>query len=249
MIYDPAGYGQAVRGRYDTLYPEDALATAAACERLACLAQEARSPSFLEFGIGTGRLALGVQSRGVRVAGIDGSSDMIDQLRSKPGGVSIEVALGDYRTERVDGEFGVVALVFNGIFDPRGVDAQLDIFRNAHQHLEPGGYFVVESWVMTERQKSGEWEILPRFVGQHHVELQMARYDLKHNSIERTLVHLRDGSTDFVAVRDTYASPQELDLMAHITGFTRASRHSGWQSEPFSILSSSHVTVYRKIDG
>lgn len=246
MTYNPGGYGQAVKGLYDALYPEGNLETAAACKLIAGLAAKTDSLKFLEFGIGTGRLALGIRALGVRVAGIDGSADMLEELRSKCGGEPIPVFQGDYRTTRAEGEFGVVALVFNGIFDPRGVDAQLDIFRNAHDHLVPGGYFVVESWVMNERQKSGEWEVMPRFVGQDHVELQMSRYNLQDNSIERTLVHLRGNETDFVAVRDTYASPQELDLMARATGFERVSRHAGWQSELFTIASANHVTVYQK---
>jgi len=246
MSYDPAEYGQAVKGQYDDLYPEYGLATAATCEMLARLAGESGTPRFLEFGIGTGRLALGVQAQGIHVAGIDGSPEMLKQLRAKPAGKHVDVVCGDYRTARVNAKCGVVALVFNGIFDPRGTEAQLDIFKNALDHLVPGGYFVVESWVMNERQKSGEWEILPRFVGNQHVELQMARYDLDTNSIERTLVHLREGTTNFVAVRDTYAAPQELDLMAHVTGFSRVSRHAGWKSEPFNIASANHVTVYRK---
>jgi hypothetical protein len=42
----------------------------------------------------------------------------------------------------------VVALLFNGIFDPRGPEVQLDIFRNAACHLDPGGCFVVEGFVL-----------------------------------------------------------------------------------------------------
>ena len=41
-------------------------------------------------------------------------------------------------------EFGVVVLAFNGIMDPRGLRAQLDIFANAARHLALGGYFIVE---------------------------------------------------------------------------------------------------------
>jgi len=39
----------------------------------------------LEFAIGTGRIALPLAERGVRVAGIDNSDAMLDRLREKPG--------------------------------------------------------------------------------------------------------------------------------------------------------------------
>jgi SAM-dependent methyltransferase len=48
---------------------------------LADLAGEGRA---LEFGVGTGRIALPLSQRGVRVHGIDLSPAMVAQLRAKP---------------------------------------------------------------------------------------------------------------------------------------------------------------------
>lgn len=244
--YDPAQYGRAVKNGYDTLYPGDDLSSRSAAALIAELTDEREPRAFVEFGIGTGRLALGVQGNGLAVAGIDGSEEMISRLRAKPGGDRPAIVIGDYRDARVPGRFSTAAIVFNGIFDPRGPGAQLDIFRNAAAHLVPGGYFVVESWVMNDAQRSGEWTVMPRFVGTEHVELQLSRYDIETNRIERTLLHLRQGATDFITVADTYASPWELDLMATVTGFNRVARYAGWQREPFTIASSTHVTIYRK---
>ncbi len=50
------------------------------------LAELAGSGRALEFGIGTGRIALPLARRGVPVAGIELSSDMVEQLRAKDGG-------------------------------------------------------------------------------------------------------------------------------------------------------------------
>src|SRR4051812_34115463 len=200
--YDPGRYGKAV-GDYDDLYPGIDAETEAAVDLLAGLACARPQRSVLELGIGTGRLALGLHRRGLRVAGIDGSKSMVAKLREKPGGDAIEITFGDYRDTVTEGAFAVVVLAFNGIFDPRGRDAQLDIFRNAARHLRPGGCFVVESWVMSDAQRSGDWSVIPRFVGERHVEFQLARYDIDRNTIERTLVHLREGEgLDFVTVTD-----------------------------------------------
>lgn len=245
--YDAGKYGRSVGDSYDSLYPGTAADTEAAVSLLVRLAKEGVEPSLLEFGIGTGRLAIGVQDQGVQVAGIDGAEHMIAQLRSKPGGDKPDVRIGDYRTTKLERIFDVVILVFNGIFDPRGRAAQLDIFRNAAAHLRPGGYFVVESWVMNDQQRSGDWSVVPRYVGESHVEFQLARYDIDTNQIERTLVHLRPGGSDFVAVKDTYASPNELDLMAEVTGFERAARYSRWSLEPYTISSVKYIGVYRKV--
>jgi 16S rRNA A1518/A1519 N6-dimethyltransferase RsmA/KsgA/DIM1 with predicted DNA glycosylase/AP lyase activity len=57
----------------------------------------------LEFGIGTGRVALPLAQRGVRVHGIDVSPAMVERLRGKPRGEAITVTIGDFTTTRVGG--------------------------------------------------------------------------------------------------------------------------------------------------
>jgi SAM-dependent methyltransferase len=243
--YDPSRYGDVLAGRYDVLYPGAPAETRSAVDFIASLAGD-EDAGILEFGIGTGRLALPLRKRQYRVAGIDGSEQMLATLRAKPFGNEVHVVQGDYRDVHLGGRFMVVVLALNGIFDPRGRSAQLDIFRNAARHLASGGYFVIESWVMTEQQRGGDWSVIPRFVGDEHVEFQLARYDIDTNSIERTLVHLRPSGLEFVTVSDTYASPGELDVMAEVTGFERHCRFQTWARDTFTSHSASHVTVYQR---
>jgi predicted TPR repeat methyltransferase len=54
----------------------------------------------LELGIGTGRIALPLSQRGVRVHGVDLSAAMLARLRAKPGASAIGVTLGDFATTR-----------------------------------------------------------------------------------------------------------------------------------------------------
>jgi SAM-dependent methyltransferase len=79
------------------------------------LADLARSGTALELGIGTGRLALPLSRRGVRVHGIDLSPAMIAQLRAQPGADSIGVTIGDFATATVNQTFGLAYLVRNTI--------------------------------------------------------------------------------------------------------------------------------------
>jgi hypothetical protein len=67
---------------------------------------------------------------------------MVARLRAKPGGHDIEVAIGDFATTRVGGEFSVVYVVFNTIFNLLTQDAQVACFQNAAAHLRSGGRFV-----------------------------------------------------------------------------------------------------------
>ncbi|MGH3470207.1 MAG: hypothetical protein ACRDQF_21015 [Thermocrispum sp.] len=79
--FDPAtSFGPGVAGRYDD-HPRGDEA-----ETVDFLAEIARGGPALEFAIGTGRIGLPLSGRGVRVDGIELSSDMVARLREKPGG-------------------------------------------------------------------------------------------------------------------------------------------------------------------
>ncbi len=108
------------------------------------LADVARGGAALELGIGTGRLALPLSERGVRVHGIDVSPPMVERLRAKPGAHAVGVTIGDFATTSVEGSFRLVYLVFNTIMNLVTQDEQVACFRNAAAHLEPGGCFVIE---------------------------------------------------------------------------------------------------------
>src|SRR5439155_13777270 len=87
----------------------------------------------LELAIGTGRIAVPLAERGVRVAGIDLSPDMVAELRKKTD--EIPVAIGDMSTTRVEGTFSLVYIVFNSINNVTSQDGQVAVFANAAAHL------------------------------------------------------------------------------------------------------------------
>jgi SAM-dependent methyltransferase len=244
--YDPAAYGERLGADYDALYPADQLETEATVDFLADLAARHPDRSVLELGIGTGRLAIELHRRGLRVAGVEASQRMVAALREKAPTADIDIAIGDYVSTRVGGSFSVVALVFNNILDPRGLPAQLELFENAAWHLAPGGCFVIEAFVLPDDARDGSWTVSPRYVGEDHVELQLARFDIDSSTLERTLVHLRPEGAEFVTVRDAYAGPGELDVMAHVAGMRRIARYASWTLAPFTSRSSRHITVYQR---
>src|SRR5713226_1660951 len=79
------------------------------------LADLAGAGAALELGIGTGRIALPLSQRGVRVHGIDLSDAMVAKLRAKPGADDIGVTIGDFATTTVGGTFKLAYLVRNTI--------------------------------------------------------------------------------------------------------------------------------------
>src|SRR5262245_60823052 len=81
------------------------------------LAELAGDGRVLEFAIGTGRIAVPLAERGVEVVGIDNSEAMLARLREKPGAEGIEAVAGDMAATRMSGDFSLVYLVFNTIFN------------------------------------------------------------------------------------------------------------------------------------
>jgi predicted TPR repeat methyltransferase len=72
------------------------------------LAALAGDGAALEFGIGTGRVALPLARRGDHVHGSDLSGAMVAKLREKPGAEQIGTTIGDFATTRVEGTFSLV---------------------------------------------------------------------------------------------------------------------------------------------
>jgi len=219
----------------------DAGAGVAPVDFLAALAGDGGA---LELAIGTGRVALPLAERGVRVAGIELSPDMLAQLRAKPGADAIEVALGDMTTTRVDRSFRLVYLVFNTINNVTTQDAQVACFANAAAHLEPGGCFVIEVGVPDLQRLPPGQTAVPFTVRDDR--LGFDTYDVVTQEMW-SHHHWRDGDAwQALAMPFRYVWPSELDLMARLAGMRLRERWAGWRREPFAADSRSHVSVWER---
>ena len=98
-------------------------------------ARQAPTGSALELAVGTGRVALPLAARGVRVHGIDLSAAMLATTPGKAGAEAVATTLGDMTSTRVDGSFDVAYLVFNTVGNVTTQDGQVDVFGNAAAHL------------------------------------------------------------------------------------------------------------------
>jgi SAM-dependent methyltransferase len=208
-------------------------------DRLAELAGDGRA---LEFAIGTGRIALPLAERGVPVVGIDNSRAMLARLREKPGAERIEAVGGDMAATRVDGDFSLVYLVFNTIFNLTTQDGQVACFENAAAHLRSGGRFVIEARVPElQRLPLGQtvlpWRADPNGMSYYVYDVVTQRMDGQHYYVE-------EGAIEASPIELRYAWPAELDLMARLAGMRLEQRWGGWNREPFTGLSPAHVSVY-----
>jgi SAM-dependent methyltransferase len=199
----------------------------------------------LELAVGTGRVAIPLADRGLRVSGLELSQPMADRLLAKR--ADIPVVVGDMATARVPGEFGLVYVVWNSIGNLRTQAEQVACFANAARHLAPGGRFVVELWVPGIRRLPPGQDAVPFHVGRSHVGFDT--YDM--TTQQGTSHHYRrhdDGTVTYGASNFRYIWPAECDLMAQLAGMSLERRVADWHGAPFTSDSESHVSVWRKPD-
>ena len=242
-MHDDGYFGAAIAGAYDD--PNDAMNQPAAIDPatafLAALAGDGRA---LEFAIGTGRIGLPLRRRGVEVHGIELSSAMLEQLRTKDGGETIPVTVGDMTSARADGTFRLVYLVYNTIMNVTTQAGQVAVFGNAAAHLEPGGVFVIEVGVPDlQRLPKGETHRVFDF-GERHIGVD--EYDVVNQGLVSHHFDVRDGQITRSSGPFRYVWPSELDLMADMAGLRLRERWSDWERAPFTSLSDKHVSVWEK---
>jgi hypothetical protein len=190
----------------------------------------------LELAIGTGRIAVPLAVRGVPVAGIDLSPDMVAELEKKTD--DIPVAIGDMSTTRIEGTFSLVYTVFNSINNVTTQDGQVDVFKNAAAHLEPEGCFVVEVGVPNTLPLE-VFDLTDTHVGVDEYDADTQRLVSHHFS-------LIDGAWRRLSVPFRSVSPAELDLMARLAGMEPRERWADWDRSPFTAESAKHVSVWQK---
>ena len=209
------------------------------------LHQLAGNGAALEFGVGTGRVALPLSERGVRVHGIDNSEPMIERLRTKPNSEDIGCTVGDFASTGVEGEFELVYLVFNTITNLTTQEEQVACFRNAAAHLRTGGSFVIEVFVPDLKGVSASQRIRPVTVGPDRFSFD--EYVDFTGQILRSHHHwVEDGTLQSFSAPFRYVWPAELDLMAQLAGMELRERWATWTREPFADESTAHVSVWEK---
>lgn len=123
----------------------------------------------LEYGVGSGRVALPMARRGQHVVGVDSSEAMLASfaadLRAEPPEVQARVRLvhGDARELELPERFDAVTCPFNGIAHHHDGDQQAAFLGRVHQHLRPGGLFVLDVVLPDPRLMLGSCSEYPWF--------------------------------------------------------------------------------------
>jgi SAM-dependent methyltransferase len=235
-------FGEHVAERFDQRYAH--LADPAVVDPIVdFLADLGRGGAALELGIGTGRIALPLAQRGVRVHGIDLPEAMVARLRAKPGAKQIDVTVGDFTTTTVEGKFFVVYVVANTIMNLTTQDEQVLASRTpARISSRTAASSSRCSYRDCSGFRPGE-TFQPFAVGPTH--LGFDEYDVAAQGVVSHHYWIDDGKVDVLAPPFRYVWPSELDLMARLAGMTLRERWGGWKREPFTADSGKHVSVWQ----
>jgi SAM-dependent methyltransferase len=234
-----------IAARYETLWPE-LFEPALVGSTVSFLAAFATGGPALEFGIGTGRIALPLSRSTVRVHGIELSPAMVARLRGHPDSSNIDVILGDFATATAApaGTFALVYLLRNTITNLITQTEQVKAFANAAAHLRPGGCFVIENYV-PELQRLLPGETTHVFVATPD-HLGYERYDVATQTATSHHYWTIDGRLTSFSSPHRYVWPSELDLMARLAGLRLRERWADWDGSDFTSDSRSHVSVWQK---
>ena len=211
------------------------------------LAELAGNGPLLEFGVGTGRVAIPLSRRGLSVHGMDLSPAMIARLKAKADGNAISVTEGDFATTRLDEKFSLVYLVFNTVMNLTTQEAQISCFENAAHHLLPGGRFVVEVGVPRLRRLRPGETVVPFLVTP--TRLGFDEYEIASQGLVSHHYSVRDGRLEEHSIPFRCVWPSELDLMARIAGMHLVGRWADWDRRPFTADSDKHISVWERPHG
>jgi hypothetical protein len=170
---------------------------------------------------------------------------MVARLRAKPGGDQLAVTMGDFADVPVEGTYRLIYLVYNTLFNLLTQDDQVRCFENVAAHLSEDGAFVVEAYVPTYvTGLRGDQYVDAEVIDVDQVTFDVGRIDpVKQLYFESHVVLSREG-VHLLPIVNRYAWPSELDLMARIAGLRLKERWGGWNREPFTAASTSHVSLY-----
>jgi SAM-dependent methyltransferase len=231
-------YGEKIHEVYDRYYSE---VSEKALDRLEELARGGR---VLELGIGTGRVALPLQERGMEVHGIDASPSMVEKLRSKPGGEAIPVTIDDFAEVEAEGTFNLIYVVFNTFFALLTQEKQCRCFRRVAEKLSPEGIFLVEAFVPDLSRFDRGQRLSVIGIEEEQVRLDAAQHDRLRQQITTQHVMISSEGVELYPVKLRYVWPAEFDLMAALAGLKLVQRWSSWAGGEFTAESGTHISLY-----
>ena len=218
---------------------------------------ERESGPVVEWGAGTGRLALPLADAGHEVTAIEVSKEMVEKGRKK--GRAVNWVHGDMRSTDLEKRYGFAICAFNSFLCLLSVDDALAFLGNAAKHLETGGLLGIEVSALSPEELSdppGGPELrhdFTRALPEGTLDrFSVSRYDPASQLLEMRLFYeLFDVSGEMENRRAhdltiRIVGHGELELMLRLSGFEVEAVYGGFEGEEFSAESEHLIFLARK---
>jgi SAM-dependent methyltransferase len=220
------------------------------------LAEREGSP-IVEWGAGTGRIAIPLARAGFDVTGVELSERMVEVGRKK--GETVEWVRGDMRTAQLGRRHDLAVCAFNSFLCLLSVDDALTFLRNTREHLEPGGLLGIEVSAFSPEElvdPPGGPELRHDFTRElpdgSLDRFSVSRYDAASQLLTMRLFYdLYDASGELkvrrahdLTIRVTGCD--ELRLLLRLAGFGVEAVYGGFEGEPFAAGSDHLIVLARR---
>ncbi|MFE2945150.1 class I SAM-dependent DNA methyltransferase [Streptomyces sp. NPDC059255] len=241
------GYGTQFAAWYDRIFPKDAGAESIA-DALAAL-HPAPEAGTLEFGVGTGRIAIPLARRVGPVTGVDSSPEMLALLAVDPGAEGVTGIHADIRAYRDVRQYSLVYVVCGVLSMLLTHEDQQEAVHRAGELLAPGGRLVVETGnrPAVEALHDGQARTTlftpypePGTGLQTHSTLPPGS-DLWQCS---HIWYEADGTSRVGNELSRLTTPDEVDGYAAAAGLTPEGRYGSWDLSPYTEQYPMFLTTY-----
>ena len=239
--FGPSTFGELNAEEYDALHDPG---TTDACVDL--ISELAGTGEVLELAIGTGRVALPLVERGLKVSGFDASQEMLEILKAKPRGSEIETWVANMAGFDLGHSFDFAYLVFNTLYNITSQQGQLACLKRVADHLHPGGRFLVEAFMPNREQFANNQAVRTKRVSFDSVWLEAVQHDPVAQTLNYQRIRITENGTQLKPLPMRYVWPAELDLMAELAGLRPVAHWGGWQKQALNASSDMYVIVYEK---
>jgi SAM-dependent methyltransferase len=221
------------------------------------LAEREKGP-VIEWGAGTGRIAVPLAAAGHAVTAVELSREMVERGRKKD--ENVLWVLGDMRIAKREERYRLAVCAFNSFLCLLSVDDALAFLRNARVHLEPGGLLGIEVSAFSPEELAEEpggpalRHDLARGLpdGGRLDRFSLSRYDAATQLMEMRLFYELNNASGVrnslraheLAIR--IANRDELLLMLRLTDLGVEAVYGGFDAEPFTAESDHLIVLARR---
>lgn len=198
------------------------------------LAEEIGGP-VLEYGIGTGRIAIPIARAGIDVTGVDLSASMLSSLaaklrREEPSvRARVRAVRGDMRTVKIRRRFPLIIAPFNAVLHLYQRSDVEKFLARVRSHLSPGGRFVFDFSMPRSENLGADPNRrygAPRF--RHPRSATLVRYGerFEYDPFRQVLLVNMEFSPEggmapwTVPLAQRQYFPQEMEALLHYNGFS-----------------------------